>query len=172
MGAVAQFAAGGKRLPKKDLGMIAMTYGNIYVAQIALGANPNQAIKALSEAEAYDGPSLVIAYSHCIAHGIDMSTAQDEQKKAVTSGRWILYRYNPALKEEGKNPLVVDSGAPTTSLADYMMGENRFRSLHKTDPDTAARLMKLAEKEYAYRLNLYKELAALSSEIKTEKAGV
>lgn len=164
MGAVAQFAAAGKRLPKKDLGMIAMTYGNIYVAQIALGANPIQAIKALSEAEAYDGPALIIAYSHCIAHGIDMATAQDEQKKAVTSGRWILYRYNPALKEQGKNPLAVDSGAPTTSLSDYMMGENRFRALHKTNPDIAERLMKMAEKEYAYRLNLYKELAALAQE--------
>ncbi len=175
MGAVALFAAGGKVLPKKDLGMIAMTYGNIYVAQIAMGANYQQTVKALAEAEAFDGPSIVIAYSHCIAHGIDMRTAMGEQKKAVTSGRWPLYRFNPALKAQGKNPLVIDSGAPTTSVADFMMGENRFRSLHKAKPEVAARLMKLADEEYKWRLSVYKQLAAMNCDVpkaEEEKAAV
>ncbi|MFA6583641.1 MAG: pyruvate:ferredoxin (flavodoxin) oxidoreductase, partial [Elusimicrobiaceae bacterium] len=134
LGAVAAFAAGGKTLPKKDLGMISMTYGNIYVAQIAMGANYNQAVQALTEAEAYDGPAIVIAYSHCIMHGIDMSAGMNEQKKAVQSGRWILYRFNPALRAEGKNPLKIDSGAPTISVEDFMSGENRFRSLKASNP--------------------------------------
>jgi len=174
MGAVALFAAGGKVLPKKDLGMIAMTYGNIYVAQIAMGANYQQTVKALAEAEAFDGPSIVIAYSHCIAHGIDMRTAMDEQKKAVTSGRWPLYRFNPALKAQGKNPLVIDSGAPTTSVADFMMGENRFKSLHKASPEVAKRLMKMAEEEYKWRLSVYKQLAEMHCETPKveEKAAV
>lgn len=169
MGAVALFAAGGKTMPKKDLGMISMTYGNIYVAQICLGANMNQAVQALAEAEAYDGPAIVIAYSHCIAHGIDMSKGLMEAKKAVQSGRWILYRYNPALKAQGINPLKIDSGEPTVSLADFMGGENRFKTLMKADPEKAARLLKLAEAEYAYKRNLYKQLAALTPETKTEE---
>jgi pyruvate-ferredoxin/flavodoxin oxidoreductase len=174
MGAVALFAAGGKVLPKKDLGMIAMTYGNIYVAQIAMGANYQQTVKALAEAEAFDGPSIVIAYSHCIAHGIDMRTAMDEQKKAVTSGRWPLYRFNPALKAQGKNPLVIDSQAPTTSVADFMMGETRFKSLHKASPEVAKRLMKMAEEEYKWRLSVYKQLAEMHCETPKveEKAAV
>ncbi len=161
MGAVALFAAAGKSMPKKDLGMIAMTYGNIYVAQINLGANMNQAVQALAEAEAYDGPALVIAYAHCIAHGIDMSKGLLEAKKAVQSGRWILYRYNPALKEQGLNPLKIDSGEPTIALKDFMSGENRFKTLMKNNPERAERLLKIAEEEYAYRRKLYKELAAL-----------
>ena len=161
MGAVALFAAAGKSMPKKDLGMIAMTYGNIYVAQINLGANMNQAVQALAEAEAYDGPALVIAYAHCIAHGIDMSKGLLEAKKAVQSGRWILYRYNPALKEQGLNPLKIDSGEPTIALKDFMSGENRFKTLMKNNPERAERLLKIAEQEYAYRRKLYKELAAL-----------
>jgi pyruvate-ferredoxin/flavodoxin oxidoreductase len=162
LGAVAQFAAGGKPLPKKDLGMISMTYGNIYVAQIAMGANYLQAVKAISEAEAYDGPSIVIAYSHCIAHGIDMRTGMNEQKKAVASGRWPLFRYNPALKAQGKNPLTIDSGAPTIPVSDFMNGENRFRALQKSNPEVAARLAKLAEEEYKWRLSVYKQIAAMN----------
>jgi len=162
MGAVAQFAASGKTLPKKDLGMISMTYGNIYVAQIALGANYLQAVKAMAEAEAFDGPSIVIAYSHCIAHGIEMSAGMNEQKKAVASGRWPLYRYNPALRAQGKNPLTIDSPAPTISLGDFMMGENRFRSLHKSNPEVAKRLMKLAEEESKWKISVYKQLAAMN----------
>ncbi|MBI4351799.1 MAG: pyruvate:ferredoxin (flavodoxin) oxidoreductase, partial [Elusimicrobia bacterium] len=169
LGAVAQFAAGGKLLPKKDLGMISMTYGNIYVAQIAMGANYQQSVKAMAEAEAFDGPSLIIAYSHCIAHGIDMGSGMNQQKKAVASGRWPLYRFNPALKAQGKNPLTLDSGAPTIPVSEFMMGENRFRSLHKANPETAGRLLKLAEEEYKWRLSIYKQLAEMHCEV--PKAG-
>lgn len=161
MGAVALFAAAGKSMPKKDLGMIAMTYGNIYVAQVCLGANMNQAVQALAEAEAYDGPALVVCYSHCIAHGIDMSKGLLEAKKAVQSGRWILYRYNPALKAQGLNPLKIDSGEPVISLKEFMSGENRFKALMKNNPERAEQLLKIAEAEYAYKRNLYKQLAAL-----------
>ncbi len=164
LGAVAQFAAGGKLLPKKDLGMICMTYGNIYVAQIAMGANYQQTVKALAEAEAFDGPSIVIAYSHCIAHGIEMSSGMNEQKKAVASGRWPLYRFNPALKAQGKNPLTIDSPAPSIPVSEFMMGENRFRSLHKSNPETAKRLLKLAEEEYKWRLSVYRQLAEMQCE--------
>jgi len=151
-------------MPKKDLGMIAMTYGNIYVAQVALGANMNQTVQALAEAEAYDGPALVICYSHCIAHGIDMSKGLLEAKKAVQSGRWILYRFNPALKAQGLNPLKVDSGEPIIPLADYLGGETRFKNLAKMNPERAAALTKIAEEEYAYKRKLYKQLAALPVE--------
>jgi pyruvate-ferredoxin/flavodoxin oxidoreductase len=164
IGAVALFAAGGKPLPKKDLGMISMTYGNIYVAQIAMGANYLQAVKAMAEAEAFDGPSIIIAYSHCIAHGIDMRSGMNEQKKAVASGRWPLYRFNPALRAQGKNPLTIDSTAPSISVEDFMMGENRFRALQKSNPETAKRLLKLAEAEYKWRLSVYKQIAEMSCE--------
>ena len=165
LGAVAQFAAAGKPLPKKDLGMISMTYGNIYVAQVAMGANYLQTVKALAEAEAFDGPSIVIAYSHCIAHGIDMGAGMNEQKRAVASGRWPLYRFNPALKAQGKNPLIIDSTAPSLPVSEYMMGENRFRSLHKSNPEIAKRLTKLAEEEYKWRLSVYKQLAEMNCEV-------
>ncbi|MCR4820233.1 MAG: pyruvate:ferredoxin (flavodoxin) oxidoreductase [Elusimicrobiales bacterium] len=160
MGAVAKFAASGKVLPKKDLGMMAMTYGNIYVAQIAMGANQQQAVKAIAEAEAFDGPSLIIAYAHCINHGINMVNGLDEQKKAVNCGRWILYRYNPALKEQGKNPLVIDSKPDgKTTLEEYMAGENRFKQLNKLDPAKAKELLAKADKEYEYKRSLYAALA-------------
>jgi len=165
LGAVAQFAAGGKPLPKKDLGMISMTYGNIYVASVAMGANYQQTVKAFAEAEAFDGPSIVIAYSHCIAHGINMTTGMDEQKRAVASGRWILYRYNPELRKQGKNPLTIDSPAPTLSVSDFMLGENRFRTLHKSSPEAAKQLMKQAEEEYKWRLSVYKQLATMSCDV-------
>ena len=171
LGAKALFAAGGKTMPKKDLGMIAMTYGNIYVAQVAMGANMNQTIQALAEADAYDGPALVIAYSHCIAHGIDMSKGMGEAKRAVQAGRWILYRFNPEARYEGKNPLHVDSplGAPTLPLADYMSGENRFKGLMRDNPELAQKLIKKAEAEYAWRRDLYKQLAAIQPGEKVEK---
>ncbi|MDR2191935.1 MAG: pyruvate:ferredoxin (flavodoxin) oxidoreductase, partial [Endomicrobium sp.] len=162
MGAVALFAAGGKNTPKKDLGMISMTYGNIYVAQICMGANMNQAVQALAEAEAYNGPAIVIAYSHCIAHGIDMSKGMLEAKKAVQSGRWILYRFNPELKAKGLNPLKIDSGEPTVELSDFMYGENRFKSLAKNDPEKAKKLLETAGAEYNLRRNVYKQLATLA----------
>ncbi len=158
LGAVAQFAAGGKRMGKKDLGMISMTYGNIYVAKVSM-ANPAQCVKAFLEAEAYDGPSIILAYSHCIAHGINMTTAVDECKKAVNSGHWPLFRYDPRLSEQGKNPLQLDSKDPSITFEDYAYGENRFRVLKKAQPEVAERLMTQATKETAARFDLYKKLA-------------
>lgn len=162
LGAVAKFAAGGKPRPKKDLGMLAMTYGNIYVAKIAMGANQNQAVKAFVEAESYPGPSLIIAYAHCIAHGIDMTGGYQEQVKAVNCGHWPLYRFDPRLKEQGKNPLQMDSKAPTIDLAEYLYGENRYRSLQKAKPEAAAALLALAKNEIASRSRLMQQLSELS----------
>jgi pyruvate-ferredoxin/flavodoxin oxidoreductase len=161
LGAVAKFAAGGKRMPKKDLGLIMMTYGNIYVAKVAIGANPNQTVKAFIEAESYDGPSLIIAYSHCIAHGINMSKGLEEQKKAVTCGHWPLYRFDPRLKEAGKNPLQLDSKAPTTDLEEFVNGENRFRILQKAKPEVAAALLEQGKKEIASKFSLMEKLSEL-----------
>ena len=127
--AVAKFAANGKGLPKKDLGMIAMTYGYVYVARVAMGSSDQQTLRAFLEADAYDGPSLIIAYSHCIAHGIDMRKGLDQQKLAVNSGIWPLYRYNPALAAEGKNPLTIDSKDPTVAVQEYAYNETRYRML-------------------------------------------
>ena len=170
MGAVAQFAAGGKVMPKKDLGMISMTYGNIYVAQINMGANMNQAVQALAEAEAYDGPAIVIAYSHCIAHGIDMAKGMHEGKKAVQSGRWILYRFNPELKAKGLNPLKLDSGEPTITVDDFVSGENRFKALVQANPERAAKLLEISKQEYNWRRSVYKQLAAISCDVGTAAA--
>jgi pyruvate-ferredoxin/flavodoxin oxidoreductase len=164
-GAVAQFAAGGKAMAKKDLGMMAMAYGNVYVANVAL-SNPAQVVKAFIEAEAYDGPSIIIAYSHCIAHGIDMTKGVDENKKAVSCGYWPLYRYNPALAAEGKNPLQLDSKSPTTSFEEYAYGENRYKVLQKSNPEGAAILMKKATAWTASRFEYYQKLAALTYEKK------
>ena len=161
IGAVAQFAAGGKVMGKKDLGMMAMAYGSVYVANVSL-ANPAQVVKAFMEAEAYDGPSLIIAYAHCIAHGINMTTAVDEQKKVVSSGYWPLYRYNPALAAEGKNPLQLDSKAPTTSFEDFANGENRYNVLKKINPEASAQLIKKASDWTASRFEYYQKLAALN----------
>lgn len=163
IGAVAQFAAGGKVMAKKDLGMMAMAYGYVYVANVSL-ANPAQVVKAFIEAEAYDGPSIIIAYAHCIAHGINMTTAVDEQKKVVSSGYWPLYRYNPALAMEGKNPLQLDSKAPTTSFEEFANGENRYKVLKKINPEAADRLMKKASAWTASRFEYYQKLAALKYE--------
>jgi pyruvate-ferredoxin/flavodoxin oxidoreductase len=161
IGAVAQFAAGGKVMAKKDLGMMAMSYGYVYVASVSL-ANPAQVVKAFMEAEAYDGPSIIIAYAHCIAHGINMTSAIDEQRKAVSSGYWPLYRYNPSLSAEGKNPLQLDSKEPTTSFEEYALGENRYRVLKKINPEASERLMKKANDWTAARYDYYRKLAALS----------
>jgi pyruvate-ferredoxin/flavodoxin oxidoreductase len=161
MGAVAKFAAAGRPLPKKDLGMMLMPYGNVYIAQIAIGASHNQAVKALVEAEKYDGPSIVICYAHCIAHGIDMAHGLDEQKKAVASGHWILYRYNPELIKQGKNPLQLDSKAPSISYADYAFGEIRFRTLKTSMPERAERLIRAAQADAIKKYNFYKQLASI-----------
>ncbi len=160
-GAVAKFAAAGKPSPKKDLGLLAMTYGNIYVAKVAIGANTNQTVKAFVEAEAYPGPSLIIAYAHCISHGINMTIGYEEQKKAVACGHWPLYRFDPRLKEQGKNPLQLDSKAPTGDLEEYAYGENRFRTLKESKPDAAAALIKLAVRDAAQRWALMEQLANL-----------
>jgi len=160
-GAVAQFAAAGKRTKKKDLGMMAMSYGYVYVAQVAMGASQSQLIKAMIEAEKYDGPSLIIAYSPCINHGIrlGMGQSQLEEKNAVEAGYWHLYRYNPTLKEEGKNPFILDSKEPTASYKDFIMGEVRYSSLTRTFPEAAEDLFEQAEKDAKERYEAYKRLA-------------
>ncbi len=162
MGAVAKFAAGGKPSMKKQLGVMCMTYGNIYVAQVAMGANPNQVVKAFIEAEAYDGPSIIIAYSHCIAHGIEMTTGMDNQRSAVNSGHFPLYRYNPELTVQGKNPLTLDSQAPTISFSEHALNENRFKVLTKTNPEASKSLMSFADKTVAARFDLLQKLANLA----------
>ena len=162
LGAVAQFAAGGKSMPKKDLGMIAMTYGNIYVAKVSL-ANPAQAVKAFLEADAYDGPSLIIAYSHCIAHGIAMDSAIEGCKQAVASGHWPLFRYDPRLAAEGKNPLQLDSKDPSISFEEYALKQNRYRVLKKVNPEAAESMMVEANRLTADRYQMYKNLAAIQS---------
>jgi pyruvate-ferredoxin/flavodoxin oxidoreductase len=162
IGAVAKFAAGGKTTPKKDLGMVAMGYGYVYVAQIAMGADENQTIKALQEAEAYDGPSLVIAYSQCIAHGIDMALGMDQQDRAVKSGHWPLYRFDPRRKEQGKPPLQLDSRKPSLPLKDYIYRENRYRVLRHTSPETASRLLAQAEAGVKERWSQLERMAGKS----------
>ncbi|MGC8867901.1 MAG: pyruvate:ferredoxin (flavodoxin) oxidoreductase, partial [Elusimicrobiales bacterium] len=138
-------------------------------AQIAMGANMQQAINAFKEAEEYNGPALIIAYSHCIAHGISMNEGMNEQKKAVACGRWILYRFNPRLRREGKNPLIIDSPTkPSISLKDYLMGEIRFRSLFDSKPDIAEKLAKLAEEEYRWRLSVYEQIAKMNCSIPSD----
>lgn len=160
-GAVAQFAAAGKTTKKKDLGMMAMSYGYVYVAQVAMGANQAQLIKALTEAEKYKGPSLVIAYAPCINHGLrlGMGQTQLEEKNAVAAGYWHLYRYNPMLKEEGKNPFILDSKEPTASYKDFIMGEVRYSSLTRAFPQRAETLFEAAEKSANERYETYKKLA-------------
>ena len=159
-GAVAKFAAGGKPAGKKDLGMMAMCYGNVYVARIALGANPRQALKAMLEAEAYDGPSLILAYSHCIAHGINMQKGFDQQRLAVNSGHWMLYRFNPELAARGENPLCIDSKAPSIPVKDYAYNEIRYKMLTLSKPDEAKRLIELAQADVNERWALYQKWAA------------
>ena len=159
--AIAKFAASGKKTKKKDLGMMAMSYGYVYVAQVAMGADKNQTLKAIAEAEAYDGPSLIIAYAPCINHGlkVGMGCSQLEEKRAVECGYWATYRYNPELKEEGKNPFTLDSKEPTANFRDFLMGEVRFSSLKKMFPDTAEALFEKTEKDAKTRLEGYKKLA-------------
>ena len=159
-GSVAKFAASGKKTRKKDLGMMAMSYGYVYVATVAMSANPQQLLKAMNEAEAYPGPSLIIAYAPCINHGINMAHAQMEIKHAVACGYWPLYRYNPALEEQGKNPLTVDSKDPTESYQDFIKGEVRYASLAKLFPATAEKAYKINEEDAKRRLENYKKMAA------------
>jgi pyruvate-ferredoxin/flavodoxin oxidoreductase len=161
MGAIAKFAAAGKTTPKKDLAMMMMSYGYIYVARIAFGANESQTIKAFREAEAYDGPSIIIAYSHCIGQGLNMARGLDQQALAVKTGYWPLVRYNPDLRKEGKNPLQLDSKAPSIPLEDYIYNENRYRAVRARDPEMAARLLKEAQADVNRRWKLYEHWAAM-----------
>jgi pyruvate-ferredoxin/flavodoxin oxidoreductase len=159
--AVAKFAASGKSTPKKDLGMIAMAYGNVYVAQIAMGANMTQTVKAFEEAESYPGTSLIIAYSPCIAHGIEMSTMMSHQKEASTSGYWELYRFDPRLAASEDHPFKLDSRAPTTTFKDFAMQEARFAMLTRSDPERSATLMQAAQEDIDERRRYYEQLAGL-----------
>ncbi len=159
-GAVAKFAAGGKPGGKKDLGLMAMTYGNVYVASIAMGAKDEHTLKAFLEAEAYDGPSIIIAYSHCIAHGIDMTTGMQNQKVAVESGQWLLYRYHPERALTGENPLQLDSRTPTRKVQDFMLMETRFKMLTKSKPEDAKRLWAEAQQDAEKRYRFYEYLAS------------
>ena len=160
--AIAKFASAGKRTKKKDLGMMAMTYGYVYVAQIGMGADKNQTMKALTEAEAYDGPSLVIAYAPCINQGLKlgMGFSQEQTKRAVESGYWQLYRYNPTLKEQGKNPFILDSKEPTRSFREFLDSEVRYASLLKAYPDVAEELFAKTERDAKERHDNYKRLAS------------
>ncbi len=158
-GSIAKFAAAGKRVKKKDLGMMAMSYGYVYVAQCAMGSNKQQLLNALIEAEKYDGPSLIICYAPCINHGINMANSQDEEKKAVDCGYWQLYRYNPELIDEGKNPFSLDSKDPTADYKAFLLGETRYASLMKARPELAEELFATTEKDSKVRLETYKRLA-------------
>ncbi|MBL8155656.1 MAG: pyruvate:ferredoxin (flavodoxin) oxidoreductase [Anaerolineae bacterium] len=158
--AVAKFAAGGKPAGKKDLGLIAMSYGNVYVARVAMGAKDEQTLRAFLEAEAYNGPSLIIAYSHCIAHGINMGTAMRNQKAAVESGQWPLYRYNPERALHNENPMILDSRAPKMALKEYLRMENRFRMLELSKPEVAKVLFAQAQEDVNARWALYEYLAS------------
>ncbi|MDO5441612.1 MAG: pyruvate:ferredoxin (flavodoxin) oxidoreductase, partial [Bacillota bacterium] len=162
VGAIAKFAASGKRIKKKDLGMIAATYGYVYVAQCAMGADKNQFLKAVKEAEAYDGPSLIICYAPCINHGIKqgMSETQTNEKKAVACGYWHLFRFNPLLKEAGQNPFTLDSKEPTASFREFIMDQVRYSSLVKEFPAEAEGLFVQAEANAKDRLEGYKRMAA------------
>ena len=161
-GAVAKFAAGGKRTPKKDLALMAMTHGTAYVARVAMGASDTQTLTAFREAEAFDGPALIIAYSHCIAHGYDLVHGMEQQKAAVQSGYWPLVRFNPALREQGKNPFILDSRPPSLPLAKYIYNETRYTMLVQAAPATAKELLRQAEQDVAQRWRLYEHLAAIA----------
>ena len=159
MGASAKFATAGKALPKKDLGMIAMSYGNVYVAQVAFGANDAQVIKAMNEAEAYDGPSIIIAYSHCIAQGFNLADGLSHQKNAVETGSWPLYRYNPENIKEGKAPLMLDSKAPSKPLSDYMSNETRFQIVNKQNPERYETLLNKAQENVKEKRSLLEHMS-------------
>jgi len=157
--ATAKFAAGGKSVGKKDLAMQAISYGNVYVARVAFGANPQQTLLAMREAEAYEGPSLILAYSHCIAHGYDLKDGLDQQHKAVASGHWPLVRYNPMLRKKNQNPFILDSPRPSIRLKDYTNNELRYRILSVTNPQEADRLIKIAQEQVNLKWKFYEELA-------------
>jgi pyruvate-ferredoxin/flavodoxin oxidoreductase len=159
LGAVAKFAAAGKTVPTKDLALQAIAYADVYVARVAFGADPQQTLRAFREAEAYEGPSLIIAYSHCVAHGYDMREGLGQQYRAVASGHWPLIRYDPVVRAAGDNPFLLDSSRPRMSLEDYRKGELRFRALAAIEPTEAERLVGLAQQVADQRWRLYEEMA-------------
>jgi pyruvate-ferredoxin/flavodoxin oxidoreductase len=165
-GAVAKFAARGKQTRKKDLGRMAMTYGYVYVASVAMGASKNQLMKALVEAETYQGPSLIIAYSPCINHGINMGRSQNEEKRAVDAGYWVLYRYDPRRKEAGENPFILDSKEPKGDVQEFLMSEVRYSSLTRTFPEDAKDLFQRAEQDVKERYETYKQMAGQEDQSK------
>ena len=156
---MAKFAASGKKTKKKDLGMMAMSYGYVYVASVNMGANQNQFVRAITEAESYDGPALIIAYSPCISHGIDMSKSQLTAKQAVEAGYWPMYRYNPMLADQDKNPFTMDYRAPKASFRDFLMSEVRYSALTKQFPEEAERLFNKAEEEAKARYEQHVKMA-------------
>ena len=162
---------GGKGLPKKDLGLIAMSYGYVYVAHIAMGANDQQTLRAFIEAESYDGPSLIIAYSHCIAHGYDLAKGLDQQKLAVQSGHWPMYRYDPRLAEEGKNPLIIESKEPSIPMSQYAYNETRYKMLTQMDEDRAEELMKKAQHDAKARWTSTSKWPPCTTETETSNRG-
>jgi pyruvate-ferredoxin/flavodoxin oxidoreductase len=162
-GAVAKFAAAGKATAKKDLALMAMTYGTVYVARVAMGGSDAQTIRAFREAEAYAGPSLIIAYSHCIAHGYDLRHGMDQQRAAVLSGHWPLFRYHPDLVREGRNPLQLDSKPPTLPLKKYTYNETRYTMLAHSDPEAAQHLLEEAQEDAVARFRMLEHWAAMPS---------
>jgi pyruvate-ferredoxin/flavodoxin oxidoreductase len=162
LGASAKFASAGKEIAPKDLGMMAMGYGHVYVARVAIGARDAQTVKAFQEAESWHGPSLILAYSHCIAHGYDMARGPEQQKLAVDSGFWPLYRYDPRRVAEGEPPLHLDSGPPKVRLLDYMRNETRFRMAERTDPDRFKHLLDAAQKQVSQHFAVYQQLAGVT----------
>jgi len=167
IGAVAKFASAGKTVPKKDLALQAIAYGNVYVACVAMGADPQQTLRSFREAEAYDGPSLIIAYSHCIAHGIalDQGVGARQQKLMVESGQWLLYRYDPRRAERGENPLQLDSSAAKSKVKDFMLTENRFKMLTKSKPDDAKKFFAQAQVDADRRWKFYQSMAARETKL-------
>jgi pyruvate-ferredoxin/flavodoxin oxidoreductase len=159
LGAVAKFSMAGKAVPKKDLGLIAASYGSVYVARIAIGAKDGHAVSALREAESYDGPSLVIAYSHCVAHGYSLTQGLEQQKRAVACGYWPLFRYDPRRAERGENPMKLDSAAPKGLLSDFTRNETRFQMLERINPERSAMLHEMAAASVKDRFALYQQLA-------------
>jgi pyruvate-ferredoxin/flavodoxin oxidoreductase len=164
LGAVAKFAAAGKQVGKKDLAMQAISYGNVYVARIAMGGNPQQTLMAFREAEAYDGPSLILAYSHCIAHGYNLQNGLRQQDLAVASGYWPLIRYNPDVRRSHENPFILDSPRPRIPLKDYAYNELRYKMLVRSNPAEAERLMSLAQEALNQRWSVYEEMATRGPE--------
>ncbi|HZV34404.1 MAG TPA: pyruvate:ferredoxin (flavodoxin) oxidoreductase, partial [Verrucomicrobiae bacterium] len=169
-GAIAKFASGGKPARKKDLGLIAMTYGNVYVGTVSMGAKDEHTLKTFLEAEAYDGPALIVAYSHCIAHGINMATGMQNQKAAVQSGQWLLYRYNPDRAARGLNPLQLDSQTPRIKVSQYLNMENRFKMLNKSKPEEARKLFEQAQTDADLRRDLFQYLATRDYKNKPDEA--